>query len=160
MRTIRATPFISAQPANGASSNLADDLRGEAESTCNEENWKATIDQKLIEWGRDPTQLDDDGTITPSKQTIQFAIALAWMWRNMGLPARRELCLMRMVALFLSSSSRAFVKCFDSPTISASNTPFLKTHVLYCVNGFHRHSSHECDSVSSLSKPSLDASPS
>ncbi len=87
MRTIRATPFISAQPANGASSNLADDLRGEVESTRNEENWKATIDQKLIEWGRDPTQLDDDGTITPSKQTIQFAIALAWMWRNMGLPA-------------------------------------------------------------------------
>ena len=89
MRTIiKATPFISAESANRIPSDVENEpLPGSAESARDEENWKAIIDHRLIEWGRDPSQLDDEGTITPSKQTIQFAIALAWMWRNMGLPA-------------------------------------------------------------------------
>lgn len=49
--------------------------------------WARAIDGKLIEWGRDPSQLDDEDAITPSKQTIQFAIAIAGNLRNSDLPA-------------------------------------------------------------------------
>jgi hypothetical protein len=35
------------------------------------------IDKKLIEWGCDPSQLDEEGTITPSGDTIQLAIQVA-----------------------------------------------------------------------------------
>src|SRR5205085_2923059 len=48
------------------------------------EGWDRIIDNKLIEWGRDPSQLDEEGTITPSKGTIQFAIAVARFLRNSG----------------------------------------------------------------------------
>jgi hypothetical protein len=52
-----------------------------------DDGWERIIDRKLIEWGRDPSQLDEEGTVTPSKQTIQFAVAMAWWLRNEGLPA-------------------------------------------------------------------------
>ena len=35
------------------------------------------IDKQLIEWGCDPSQLDEEGTVTPSADTIQLAIQLA-----------------------------------------------------------------------------------
>ena len=35
------------------------------------------IETKLIEWGRDPSQLDEEGTTTPSGDTIQLAIETA-----------------------------------------------------------------------------------
>ena len=35
------------------------------------------IETKLIEWGRDPSQLDEEGTTTPSVDTIQLAIETA-----------------------------------------------------------------------------------
>ena len=40
-------------------------------------DWQAAIDTKLIEWGRDPSQLDEEGATTPSVDTIQLAIQLA-----------------------------------------------------------------------------------
>jgi hypothetical protein len=52
-----------------------------------DEGWERMIDNKLIEWGRDPSQLDEEGTVSPSKQTIQFAIFFAGMLRNTGMPA-------------------------------------------------------------------------
>lgn len=52
-----------------------------------DDDWGRIIDNKLIEWGRDPSRLDEEGTVAPTKQTIQFAIALASWLRNQGFPA-------------------------------------------------------------------------
>lgn len=51
------------------------------------ESWQALIDHRLIEWGRDPSQLDEEGTKVPSKDTIQRAISLADRLCKNGLPA-------------------------------------------------------------------------
>lgn len=39
--------------------------------------WQALIDDQLLEWGRDPAQLEDDETQSPSKEIIALAIFLA-----------------------------------------------------------------------------------
>ncbi len=87
MRTIKATPFVSTPIPNTAMTRGDGKSLASEEPVGTDENWKNLIDHKLIEWGRDPSLLDEEGTVSPSKQTIQFAIALAWMWHNMGLPA-------------------------------------------------------------------------
>ena len=51
------------------------------------ESWQALIDHRLIEWGRDPSQLDEEGTKAPSKDTIQRAIWLADRLCKNGFPA-------------------------------------------------------------------------
>ena len=38
------------------------------------QRWKALIDDQLIEWGRDPSQLEDEETQPPSKEIIGLAI--------------------------------------------------------------------------------------
>ena len=47
--------------------------------------WQRVIDRTLIEWGRDPSVLADDGVTPPSKQAIQVAIAIAEAVRGMGI---------------------------------------------------------------------------
>jgi hypothetical protein len=39
--------------------------------------WQALIDDQLLEWVRDPSQLDDDETQSPSREIISWAISLA-----------------------------------------------------------------------------------
>jgi hypothetical protein len=51
------------------------------------EAWQVLIDHRLIEWGRDPCQLDEEGTEVPSKDTIRRAIKLADRLCKDGLPA-------------------------------------------------------------------------
>jgi hypothetical protein len=87
MRTIKATPFVSTPTPKAAVMHGEGKSQAAQDSISTDENWKNLIDHKLIEWGRDLSLLDEEGTVSPSKQTIQFAIALAWMWHNMGLPA-------------------------------------------------------------------------
>ena len=40
------------------------------------QRWQALIDDQLLEWGRDPSQLEDDETQPPSRETI--ALAISW----------------------------------------------------------------------------------
>jgi hypothetical protein len=51
------------------------------------EAWQRLIDFTLIEWGRDPGQLDDDGIVPPPMSAIQLAISLAKELSRRGLPA-------------------------------------------------------------------------
>jgi hypothetical protein len=51
------------------------------------EAWQNVIDNKLIEWGSDPSQLDEEGTKTPSLETIQLAIQLAKALSRQGCAA-------------------------------------------------------------------------
>ncbi len=50
------------------------------------EAWQEVIDHRLIDWGRNPSQLDDDGIIPPSAAAIQGAIRFAEMMRDTGQP--------------------------------------------------------------------------
>jgi hypothetical protein len=50
------------------------------------EGWQEIIDRKLIEWGRDPARLEDEGVEPPTKETLQRAIHLAEAFRDEGLP--------------------------------------------------------------------------
>jgi hypothetical protein len=51
------------------------------------QKWQELIDHPLIDWVLDPSQLDEPGTVTPSKETIQRAIRLARILSNEALPA-------------------------------------------------------------------------
>lgn len=51
-----------------------------------QEAWQRFIDHTLIEWGRNPGQLEDEGIDPPSKETIQRAIHLAQDCKKQGLP--------------------------------------------------------------------------
>jgi hypothetical protein len=51
------------------------------------EHWQSLIDNTLIEWALDPSQLDDEGIEPPARQTTQQAIILARKLRDEGLPA-------------------------------------------------------------------------
>ena len=49
--------------------------------------WQDIIDGKLVEWGRDPSQLDDEGIDSPTPQTIKRASQIALFMRDQGMPA-------------------------------------------------------------------------
>lgn len=48
--------------------------------------WQAIIDRQLIEWGRDPSQFDDEGVEPPARETIQLAINLAQALSDARIP--------------------------------------------------------------------------
>ena len=50
--------------------------------------WEDLIDRKLIEWGRDPDQLADDGVEPPSREVVRLAIAFAKQNQNCQPPQR------------------------------------------------------------------------
>lgn len=49
--------------------------------------WKDAIDRKLIEWARDPSQLEDDGIEAPSREIISLACQFAIFMRDDAQPA-------------------------------------------------------------------------
>jgi hypothetical protein len=49
------------------------------------EMWQELIDRKLIEWGCNPSQFDDEGVEPPSREIIRLAIRLAQQFRDDGL---------------------------------------------------------------------------
>ena len=50
------------------------------------EAWQKLIDHRLIEWGRNPSQIEDEGIEPPTGQTIRLAIELAQALRDAGSP--------------------------------------------------------------------------
>ncbi|HVC94345.1 MAG TPA: hypothetical protein VND64_11680 [Pirellulales bacterium] len=48
--------------------------------------WTELIDNELIEWGRDPSQLEDDESEAPTPSTISRAAELAYGLRDSDLP--------------------------------------------------------------------------
>jgi hypothetical protein len=51
------------------------------------EAWGGLIDSTLIEWGRDPTLLEDDGFTPPSAETLRRACEIASVLRSLRFPA-------------------------------------------------------------------------
>jgi len=87
MVTIRPNPFIS-PPLEKAVATDVDVQSPVAREfkTRSQEQWQQLIDYQLIEWGCELSGLDEDGTETPSKETIQVAIYVATVLGKQGLP--------------------------------------------------------------------------
>jgi hypothetical protein len=54
------------------------------ELDANRQAWQRFIDEKLIEWGRDPSLLDDESVIPPSRPSVDTAVWLAMRLRDAG----------------------------------------------------------------------------
>ena len=52
--------------------------------------WQAVIDQKLIEWGRCPQELEEDDLIPPTRVALEVAYGIASLMRNGGEPAPKR----------------------------------------------------------------------
>lgn len=50
------------------------------------DSWQKLIDHKLLDWLRDPSQLEDDGIDAPSETIIRLSLDLAEDCRDQGLP--------------------------------------------------------------------------
>ena len=49
--------------------------------------WQRLIDRQLLEWLRDPSQIEDEGLDAPSATIIRLSLDLAESFRDRGLPA-------------------------------------------------------------------------
>jgi len=89
MTTTKPRPFMSpsindaVQTNNDADSPATRDVEREREYR---ERWQELIDHKLIEWGCDPGQFDDEGVEPPSGEIISLAIGLCEQSKAQGLP--------------------------------------------------------------------------
>ena len=48
--------------------------------------WDDIIDRTLVEWGRDPTALEEDELIPPTLESVQLATRVARVFRDVGAP--------------------------------------------------------------------------
>ena len=48
----------------------------------NAEGWRRTINEPLIDWGRDPSQLEDEGIDPPSREIVTLALQFAMFLRD------------------------------------------------------------------------------
>ncbi len=51
------------------------------------EAWNRLIEEKLLEWLRDPRQLEDDGIDAPTATIVRLSLDLAERFREKGFPA-------------------------------------------------------------------------
>ena len=88
MTTIAASTTISEQPKDPFSdkSEKGTPISEQKERQVDVDAWN-TIDGKLIEWGRDPSQLEDEDIIPPSSDAIASASKFACEFRDQGKPA-------------------------------------------------------------------------
>lgn len=90
MATTKPGPFISPSINDAVQTNIeakSPAMRDVEREREYRERWQELIDHKLIEWGRDPSQFDDEGVEPPSREIIRLAIALAEWFKAQGLPA-------------------------------------------------------------------------
>jgi len=88
MATAKANPLVSRPLRNAVATDVdtQSPVTGASE-TATQKKWQQMIDYRLLEWGRDPNQLADDGVEPPTGETILRAIRLAEELRNAGLAA-------------------------------------------------------------------------
>lgn len=104
------------------------------ESAARDKKWREMIDYQLIEWGSDPSRLEDEEMPPVSRDTIQLAIRVAVRLRDKARLLRPESCLTHMAG---SSSSERQGTCSSHiafPQTGAWNTAGSKT-VVWCNIG-------------------------
>lgn len=79
MPTVERVPFLARSLRPVVSTNVASEspiTRDYGREDAAREAW-GLVEKQLIEWGCDPSQLDEENTQTPSGDTIRLAIQLA-----------------------------------------------------------------------------------
>jgi hypothetical protein len=86
MSTLDVSTWSLAERASNVVATAAADDRSLASPgaarEANRRDWQHLIDSRLIEWGRDPALLDDEGVAPPSSQAISSACQIAMMLRD------------------------------------------------------------------------------
>ncbi len=59
----------------------------ERERALKADLWQSSIENKLIEWGKQGTRYDEDGLISPAPSTVSAAFRIAAKLRNAGIEA-------------------------------------------------------------------------
>jgi hypothetical protein len=89
MLATKPTPFIS-PPLRDAVPTGVDTAspvtRDYGREDSSREAWQHLIDYRLIEWGRDPTPLEDVGVEPPSGEVVRLAVELAQAFRDAHFP--------------------------------------------------------------------------
>ncbi len=78
-------PVVPTSAANDASLAIS-----ASEQEANHSAWERVIDSTLIEWGRNPQLLTDDGVCAPTGAIIERACKLAMALRDEGCPPPRR----------------------------------------------------------------------
>ncbi len=89
MPVTKSSSFTSASLRDAVSTSVAIEApitRDYGRTDKASEEWQGLIDYQLIEWGRDPGQLEDEGIQPPSMETIELAIWLASSLSRADLP--------------------------------------------------------------------------
>jgi hypothetical protein len=83
---VRPRPFISPLLESAVTTD-ADTQSPLSRPDADREEWQKVIDGKLIEWGANPLEFEEEDIESPSCHTIQLAIQLAQTWSRWGWPA-------------------------------------------------------------------------
>lgn len=84
LATLHAQPFACVSTTAAHGSGLASEEQAAREDR---EAWQRIIDDFLIEWGKDPSTLDDEEIVPPSREIIHAASQVAIALRDGGEPA-------------------------------------------------------------------------
>ncbi len=90
MPASNSSPFLSPSLIDSVGTNVdaaTPSSRGVSPEDAHRDAWQRLIDYRLIEWGWDTEQLEDEGIEPPTRDTIQLAIALAEKLRDAALAA-------------------------------------------------------------------------
>jgi hypothetical protein len=61
--------------------------RDDGRAKANRDAWQRLIDEKLLDWLREPSQLEDEYIEAPNPTIIRLSLDLAEKYRDEGLPA-------------------------------------------------------------------------
>ena len=91
--TLEQSASIAPRLAKAVETNADSSARQMTPSRDDQEReaWENLIDGTLIEWGRDPSALEDDGVVPPSIETIKHACEIATELRRLDFPAPTRL---------------------------------------------------------------------
>ena len=87
MQVAKANPFVSPSLLEAVQTDVDTQspmTREQGPEDRSRASWQNLIDHKLIEWGRDPGQFDDEGVEAPTRETIRLAIVWAQALRDAG----------------------------------------------------------------------------
>lgn len=80
-RTVTCSPeVVRSVPAEASGETLADSW----EAAKNREGWEGIINDRLVEWGRNPQTFDEDDLVPPTADAIRKACKLATCYRDDG----------------------------------------------------------------------------
>jgi hypothetical protein len=76
---------VKTNTANESSLALTDSIR-----SSRRDAWEEVVDRRLVEWGRDPSLLEEDDLIPPTREAVQSAVKIVRILQQRYLPPPRR----------------------------------------------------------------------